>query len=206
MFISFEGCEGSGKTTLSRSLFKKINLKNDVILTKEPDANIPFNIEIKKILLSFDDKISSLTEALLYAANRAEHLDKIISPALKNNKIVICDRYLDSSIAYQGYARKLGSNLVNKINFFAFQHLPDITFYLDLEPDVGIQRLKKNRKEKMEYFDLKNIHFHNLVRKGFLELCEQFPERIYKLDANLSLEELEYIIITKIKKSFKIKI
>ncbi|MDV3196397.1 MAG: dTMP kinase, partial [Candidatus Phytoplasma stylosanthis] len=140
------------------------------------------------------------------AANRNEHLKNIIIPALKKNKIVICDRYLDSSIAYQGYARELGEDIIKQINFLALKYLPQITFYLDLDPRISIQRLKDKRKDKIEYFDLETIHFHKKVRKGFLNLATLYPERIHKLDSNLSLKELETIIQIKIEQLLKIKI
>ncbi|MEZ0180068.1 dTMP kinase ['Camptotheca acuminata' phytoplasma] len=206
MFISFEGGDGSGKTTLSQILFQKMSKKFPVILTKEPGGGNLFNIRMREILINFFDKIDSHTEALLYAADRTEHLKKVILPALKDNKIVICDRYLDSSFAYQGYGRGLDENFIKKINFLSLQHLPQITFYLDLDPNIGIQRLKNTRKNKIEYFDLKQITFHQKVREGFLKLCDEYPERIHKLDASASVETLVSIIENKIEKLFRIKI
>ncbi|KXT29138.1 thymidylate kinase [Candidatus Phytoplasma oryzae] len=207
MFISFEGCEGAGKTTLANYLFHKISQNFSVILTKEPGGNEnnsnKFNILIKEMLLTFQDKIDNYTEALLFAADRIEHLKKIIIPALKKKKIVICDRYIDSSLAYQGYARQLGEKFIHNINFFAFKYLPDITFYLDLEPKIGLKRLKKERKSKIEYFDLKNINFHKKVRYGYLKLCQKYSKRIHKVDANRSLPEIEKIIESKINSFLK---
>ncbi|WAN63511.1 Thymidylate kinase [Candidatus Phytoplasma rubi] len=205
IFISFEGCEGTGKTTLSHFLFEKMIQKYSVILTKEP-GGCSFNMEMRKILFRYCNKIDFYTEALFYAADRIEHLKKVIIPALKDNKIVICDRYIDSSIAYQGYARKLGPDFIKKINFLAMENLPNITFYLDLEPEIGIKRLKEQRKYKIEYFDLQKNSFHNEVRKGYLKLCEQYPERIYKIDATLSLEKIKLIIENKIHQLLKNKI
>ncbi|MGM1458826.1 MAG: dTMP kinase [Columbia Basin potato purple top phytoplasma] len=197
MFISFEGCEGTGKTTLSHFLFKKMSKKYSVLLTKEPGGCL-FNIEIRKILMQYYKKIDFYTEALLYAADRTEHLKQVIIPALKENKIVICDRYLDSSMAYQGYARKLGIDFIQQINFLAMQYLPKITFYLDLDPMIGIKRLKTKRQNKIEYFDLQPNNFHEEVRKGYLELCNQYPDRIYKIDATLPWDKIQKIIEHKI--------
>ncbi|WP_341266625.1 dTMP kinase [Candidatus Phytoplasma fraxini] len=199
IFISFEGCEGTGKTTLSTFLWKKMRQKYEVLLTKEPGSDhLTFNTEIRQLLFRFYNKIDFYTESLLYAADRTEHLKKTIIPALKKDRIVICDRYLDSSIAYQGYARKLGADLIKKINFLAMQYLPHITFYLDMDPIIGIQRLNIKRKEKMEYFDLEQNNFHNEVRKGYLALCKEYPNRIYKINATLPLDKIKSIIEKKI--------
>ncbi|TVY12328.1 dTMP kinase [Candidatus Phytoplasma pini] len=206
MFISFEGCEGTGKTTLSNFLFHKIISKYPVILTKEPGDDYVFNSKIRNILISFYNKIDDQTEALLYAANRIEHLKKVILPALEKKKIVICDRYIDSSIAYQAYGRNLGENFIKNINIFSLKNLPSLTFYLDLEPSIGIQRIKTYRKNKMEYFDFQNMDFHNRVREGYLSLCKRYSKRIYKLDASLPLEQIKLIIISRIKKCFSINI
>ncbi|WBL31237.1 dTMP kinase [Candidatus Phytoplasma sacchari] len=210
MFISFEGCEGSGKTTLANYLFSKIFSQYPVILTKEPGGIendlYKFNILIKKLLLKFNNKIDYYTEALLYAANRVEHLKKVIIPSLKEKKIVICDRYIDSSFAYQGYARGLGKKFIHNINKFACKYYPNITFYLDLEPEIGLERIKTKRKDKIEYFDLQNIEFHKKVREGYLKICKQYPKRIYKINANHSLDSIKEIIEFKIKNNFKIKI
>ncbi|WCA22290.1 dTMP kinase [Candidatus Phytoplasma oryzae] len=210
MFISFEGCEGSGKTTLANYLFNIILNKYPVILTKEPGSDEvyldQFSILLKKILFKFNNKIDYYTEALLYAADRVEHLKRVIIPALEDKKIVICDRYIDSSLAYQGYARGLGAEFIKNINIFALKYYPNITFYLDLEPEIGLKRLKTKRKNKIEYLDLQNISFHHKVREGYLKICNQYPERIYKINANQSLELIKKSIEFKIKKIFKIKL
>ncbi|MDO8168096.1 dTMP kinase [Candidatus Phytoplasma melaleucae] len=203
MFISFEGGEGVGKTTLAIYLFKKIVNKYPVILTKEP-GGCKFNIPIKKILMQFYNKVDFITEALLYAADRTEHLTKVIIPVLQQNKIVICDRFLDSSFVYQGYVRKLGINFIQKINPLACEWLPDVTFYLDVDPSIALQRLKSQRKQKIEYFDLQKKHFHDQVRQGYLQLCLQYPQRICKINANRSLKEIQLSIAIKIKELFQI--
>ncbi|MFB5029901.1 MAG: Thymidylate kinase [Candidatus Phytoplasma pruni] len=205
MFISFEGGEGTGKTTLANALFKKMIQKHTVIFSKEP-GGCETNLPIRNLLFSSDNKIDVRTEALLYAADRAEHLDKVILPALKKGQIVICDRYIDSSLAYQGYARELGEEFVKKINVIAMKTMPDITFYLDLDPQIGLQRIKDKREDKREYFDLQTLSFHQKVRRGFLNLHKQFPQRIFKIDANQPLEEIQSIIETEIQRLFKIKL
>ncbi|WIA07631.1 MAG: thymidylate kinase [Candidatus Phytoplasma cynodontis] len=207
MLISFEGCEGSGKTTLANYLFNKILSKYSVILTKEPGGNEKelkdFNVLLKQILLQFNNHIEYQTEALLYAADRIEHLKKVIIPALKEKKIIICDRYIDSSFAYQGYARGLGETFIKEINKFALSYYPDITFYLDLDPEIGLKRLKDKRKEKIEYFDLHNIYFHQKVREGYLKICKNYPERICIINANQPLNIIKKNIDSKIRKFLK---
>jgi dTMP kinase len=211
MFISFEGCEGTGKTTLANYLFHKLNKKKyPVTLTKEPGGytknSNKFIFLIKKILFNFYNKIDSHTEALLYAANRVEHLKNIILPSLEKQKIVICDRFIDSSFAYQGYSKKLGFDFIKQINYFALKYLPNLTFYLDLDPIIGLNRLNKYRKHKIEYFDLQNIGFHQKVREGYLKLCKIFPNRIFKINANENLDKIKKKIKLKIMNTLKIKL
>lgn len=199
MFISLEGCEGTGKTTLSIQLKKKLQYQDYlVLLTKEPGGCENTNF-IRNILLNMTfNKLHPYTESLLYAADRTEHLHKIVIPALQTNKIVICDRYLDSSVAYQGYGKKLGSELIYQINFDALNYLPDITFYIDLDPRIGLRRLKKFRKDKMDNFDLADITFHDDVRKGYLQIASENKKRIVVIDGQKSTENILEIIYQKI--------
>ncbi|MDV3166908.1 MAG: dTMP kinase [Vigna little leaf phytoplasma] len=207
MFISFEGCEGSGKTTLSSMLFKKINLFKSVILTKEPGGS-DFNLAISQILLNFHNQIDFHTEALLYAADRTEHLQKIILPALNSKKIVICDRYVDSSLAYQGYARGLGFDFIRQINLLALKNLPNLTFYLDLDPKIGLQRIKTKRQTKINSFDLQHLAFHNKVREGYLKIFSEMStfRNICFIDAQQPLDIIRNQIETKIQKLLNIKL
>ncbi|MDV3198113.1 MAG: dTMP kinase [Vigna little leaf phytoplasma] len=207
MFISFEGCEGSGKTTLSSMLFQKINLFKSVILTKEPGGS-DFNLAISQILLNFHNRIDFHTEALLYAADRTEHLRKIILPALNSKKIVICDRYVDSSLAYQGYARGLGFDFIRQINLLALKNLPNLTFYLDLDPKIGLQRIKTKRQTKINSFDLQHLAFHNKVREGYLKIFSEMStfRNICFIDAQQSLDLIQNQIETKIQQLLNIKL
>ncbi|MDO7983396.1 MAG: dTMP kinase [Pigeon pea little leaf phytoplasma] len=206
MFISFEGGDGVGKTTHVLSLFQTIKNRYPVIMTKEP-GGCNLVKSIKKILIDTHNKINFLTESLLYAADRTEHLQQVIKPALLNNKIVICDRYLDSSFVYQGYVRKLGIKFIRKINPLAHQLLPDITFYLDLEPKIILKRLYARNKSKLEGFDAQQLFWHQQIRKGYLKLCHLYPKRIFKINANnLSFEEVNMIILNKLRESFGLNI
>ncbi|MFR0367885.1 dTMP kinase [Candidatus Phytoplasma palmae] len=205
MFISFEGGESTGKTTLANFLVKKLSINYQVIFTKEPGDGI-FNSKIKNILFDFSNEIDIITESLLYAADRNEHLTKVIIPALNDKKIVVCDRYLDSSIVYQGFVGGAEEEWLKKINYKASINLPDITFYLDLDPKIALERLYRNRKDKIEYFDLKDLKFHNKIRQGYLNLCKKYPKRIYKIDVNSNLLNIQNIIQKKIEKLLKSKL
>ncbi|MDV3199609.1 MAG: dTMP kinase [Candidatus Phytoplasma australasiaticum] len=206
MFITFEGGDGVGKTTHALSLFKTIKNKYPVIMTREP-GGYDLVKTIKQILINTHNKINFVTEALLYAADRIEHLQQVIKPALLDNKIVICDRYLDSSFVYQGYVRKLGIKFIKQINYLAYNLLPDITFYLDLEPKKILKRLYIRNKSKLEGFDTQKLFWHQQIRKGYLRLCRQYPKRIIKIDTNnLSVEEVHLIILDKLRELFRLNI
>ncbi|XBQ83859.1 thymidylate kinase [Candidatus Phytoplasma solani] len=200
MFISFEGGEAAGKTTLARILSKKLTKDNyQVVLTKEPGGYKPFSFIREKLLNPVMPPIDFKTEALLYAADRNEHLNNVILPALKKKNIVICDRYLDSSFVYQGYARQLGKHYIAQINDFALKHLPNITFYLDLDPMMAKKRLSLFRSNKQNRLDLEKLEFYQKIREGYLELAQQENKRIIKIKANNSLSQLSSLIYQKVK-------
>ena len=182
MFITFEGGEGTGKSTLITKIKKYLESKGyDVILTREPGGKgSKLAEEIRSLVLDPKYKVNPYTEALLYAASRAQHLDEVIIPALQKQQIVLCDRYIDSSFAYQAYARELGFDYIEKINFYALNHLPNLTFYIDVDPEIGISRIK-NRK-KNDRLDQEKITFHQKVREGYQSLVNKYPKRIYTID------------------------
>jgi len=191
LFITFEGGEGSGKTTVIENLYKELNSNGyNIIKTREPGGSI-ISEQIRKVILDVDNtKMDYRTEALLYAASRRQHLSEIIIPALNKNIIVICDRYLDSSLAYQGYARGLGIKEVYKINQYATEGiLPDITFYIDVDPQEGLKRIKDSNRD-VDRLDLENFDFHQLVRKGYLEVAAMFPERIKIINGHQTVNEI----------------
>jgi dTMP kinase len=129
------------------------------------------------------------TEALLYAASRTQHLAEKIIPALKENKIVLCDRYLDSSLVYQGIARGLGIENVLKVNMFATEYMPNITFFIDVKPEICFKRLKDNHRE-MDRLDLEKMDFHNMVYEGYKEVAKMYPERIVSIDGDRKIEDI----------------
>jgi dTMP kinase len=180
-FITFEGCEGSGKTTQTKKLFSYFKeLNYSCILTCEPGGTVISN-DIRKILLEKKNtSMFPITELFLYLASRSQHTEEIIRPALEKGEIVISDRFTDSSLAYQGAARNLSVDLVQKLNAIATGGIfPDITFLIDLEPKIGLERLKgKDRIENEE------IKFHQRVRKAYLSIAESEKPRIKVLDGS----------------------
>lgn len=201
MFITFEGGEGTGKSTLLEIITKSMEEKGyDVVLTREPGGSgSNFSESIRNLVLDPQYKnVNPYTEALLYAASRAQHLDEVITPALNEKKIVLCDRYIDSSFAYQAFARNLGLDYVLEINKYALDKLPTLTFYIDLDPKIGLDRIK-NRK-KSDRLDREELKFHNKVREGYLEVAKLYPERIVKIDGTKSIAEITIIIIEEINK------
>lgn len=190
MFISFEGGEGSGKTTIIDSLVKELEaLGYEVVRTREP-GGVPIAEEIRDIILDCKNtKMCNETETLLYAASRMQHLHEKVIPVLKKGGIVICDRYLDSSLVYQGYARGIGFDGVMKANCFALDYMPNLTFFIDVTPEVGLSRLS-NRAGKIDRLDKESISFHQKVYDGYIKLLEMYPERIKRIDGNREKTEV----------------
>jgi dTMP kinase len=187
-FITFEGPEGSGKTTVLNQINKLLSENYNVISTREP-GGVSTGEEIRNILLD-GENIDIRTEALLFAASRREHLVEKVIPALKNNKVVLCDRYIDSSLAYQGHARGIGIEEVKKINEFAINGLyPDLTIYLDIDAEVGRERILKNQRSQNR-LDKETLTFHQKVIEGYKTLIKTNPERFKVIDATQNIESV----------------
>ncbi len=188
-FITFEGGECSGKTTIIgeiSKLFDEMNIK--YITTREP-GGIKIAEKIRSIILDIDNKeMTSETEALLYAASRMQHLKEKVIPMCEAGYVVLCDRFLDSSIAYQGCARGLGVDRVLSINSFALDYLPDLTIFIDVKPEVALKRL--SLRDKTDRLDLETIDFHNKVYDGYHEALKLYPDRIKVVDGNQPLEDV----------------
>jgi dTMP kinase len=198
-FITFEGPEGAGKTTHSLLLCNYLRKKGyKVVHTHEPGGTL-FTEYIREILLNPKLNIFPLTELLLYSASRAQHTIEIIKPALKKGNIVVCDRYSDATIAYQGYGRKLNLKLIYFLNKIASDGLePDLTILLDIPPEIGLKRNKNvNKKDR---FEQETLLFHKRVRKGYLELQKQFPERIKLISSIGTVKEIQNKIKLEIDK------
>ncbi|MBN7774268.1 dTMP kinase [Clostridium aminobutyricum] len=197
LFISIEGPDGSGKSTQIQKLKKFLEEQGrEAIVTREPGGT-EISEKIRAIILDKNNvEMDYMTEALLYAASRAQHVAQVIKPALDEGKTIICDRFVDSSIAYQGYGRKLG-DCVRIINEFAVAGcMPDITFFLKIDPSIGKMRIKEEVQDRLE---LEKLAFHNEVFRGYLELEENYKDRIIGIDANRSIKEISKDIIGHMK-------
>jgi dTMP kinase len=199
LFITIEGMDGSGKTTqinLLKDFFEKQG--KHVHVTREPGGT-RISEAIREIILNIDyQEMDYMTEALLYAASRAQHVAQYILPAIEKGDIVICDRFVDSSIVYQGMARGLGQEMVATINRFATRGLePDVTFFLDLEHRQGMER-KKNQQE-LDRLESEKEYFHQKVRDGYKQLAKDNQKRMIDVDAGQSIEEVHQSIIKALK-------
>ncbi|MDG0823708.1 MAG: dTMP kinase [Staphylococcus equorum] len=187
-FITFEGPEGSGKTTVIQQVAERLETEYDVVLTREP-GGVKTGEQIREVLLEGDD-MDERTEALLFAASRREHLVGKVIPSLDEGKLVLCDRYIDSSLAYQGYARGIGIEEVKSINEFAINGLyPDRTIYLDVSVEVGRDRILKNQRNQNR-LDQEDVIFHEKVVEGYRKIIHNESKRFIVIDANRSLEEV----------------
>ncbi|MDW0118665.1 dTMP kinase [Sporosarcina thermotolerans] len=191
-FITFEGPEGAGKTTVIAEIYKRMQKEGlEGILTREP-GGIRISEKIRAIILDNDhQEMDGRTEALLYASARRQHLVERIIPAIHEGKIVLCDRFIDSSLAYQGYARGLGMDDVMSINAFAIgDTMPDLTIFFDISPEEGLQRIAQSGVREQNRLDNEALQFHQKVYKGYKVLLEKYPNRIISTDATLPLSEV----------------
>jgi len=196
LFITFEGGEGCGKSTQARALWKNLRQRNiPAIITHEPGGTI-LGAEIRKSLKRKREKsISPEAELLLFAASRAQLITEVIRPALKEGKVVICDRFGYSTLAYQGYGRGLSLNIIEMVNSLATQNLkPDIVILLDLLSEEGLAR-KQNLKDP---FELEELSFHRRVREGYLRAAAAEPDRWLVIDASLPKARISHIIWEKV--------
>lgn len=198
-FITIEGTDGAGKTTQINLL--KLELEKmgyDIIITREPGGT-PIGEKIRSIILDgANTQIDNATEILLYAASRAQHVVEKIIPALRAEKIVICDRFADSTIVYQSFARGIDRKFVEKINTFAVSGLePDITLFFDISPENGMERKKKSKK--LDRIESEDMEFHKRVYNGYKSLCREFPERIVPIDAQKSVEDVHIQVMEAVK-------
>lgn len=200
LFITFEGADGCGKTTQMELLaeYLKTNGK-DVLLTREPGGK-GLGEKVREILLNYNGPVSDRCESFLFLADRAQNIDIIVNPAVSQGKIVLCDRHIDSTVAYQGYGRGLDIERINKLNDIATNgKKPDLTFVFDIDVETSMKRVGKE-KDRMESA---GIDFHNRVRKGYLELAKQEPQRIKVLDATKSIKEIHNNVIEIINEKLK---
>lgn len=192
LFITFEGADGCGKTTQMKLLDEFLRNKSfDVVTTIEP-GGVGVGQKIREILLNYDGDVSSNCEAFLFLANRAQNIDSVVKPAVADGKIVLCDRHIDSTIAYQGYGRGVDIEQLKMLNDLATSKFkPDLTLVFDIDVETSMQRVGKN-KDRLESA---GKDFHQRVRNGYLDLAKQEPERIKVIDARGSIE----IVFEKVK-------
>lgn len=205
--ISFEGGEGVGKTTIMKMLQEYLDKQQvDYICTREP-GGVFISEQIREVILNVKNtEMDGRTEAMLFAAARRQHLVQKVIPALEQNKLVIFDRYIDSSLVYQGYVRGISIDEVLELNQFAIEGLlPDITLYFDLDPKIGLDRINSDENREINRLDLEGQDFHLKVREGYLLLCDRFKDRIKLIDANKSIEEVYSQVITVLKEAGVIK-
>lgn len=203
MFITLEGNEGAGKTTAAMKIKDALEKEGyEVLYTREPGGS-KIAEAIRDILL--DPKNTNMdprTEAILYAASRRQHLKEIVEPALQEGKIVLCDRFVDSSLAYQGKARNLGMDEIWNLNQFAIDKLmPELTLLLLVDVETGLERAQQ--RGELNRLDAEKLEFHQLVKKGYLELADKYPERIQVIDANKDADSVFEACMDKIHERLK---
>ncbi len=181
LFVTFEGGEGAGKTTLIQQIVHELTSRNLAFVTTREPGGTPLGEEIRRLLLE-PSTLSPYAELSLFLASRAQHISQVIRPALAQKKIVLCDRFNDSTIAYQGAARGLGVEKVSEFCAFISQNLdPDLTFYLDLDPHIGLTRIEQRSKDRIE---AETLSFHIAIRQAFHDLAKRYPRRLRLLDAS----------------------
>lgn len=203
LFITMEGTDGAGKTTQMKLLNDFLAQKGfEVISLREPGGN-KISEKIREIIIDKEnDKMADMTEAMLYAAARAQLVKEVIIPNLNDGNIVLCDRFVDSSIVYQGYARGMGEDTIAKINQYATQGItPDMTFFLKLTPEASLER--KEKQEELDRIESAGNSFHKRVYNGYLKLVDKNKKRIKVIDAEKSIEEIHTEIIQHIERLLK---
>ena len=188
LFITFEGADGCGKTTQLKLLAEDLMMRGyDVVITREPGAK-GLGEKIREILLNYDGDVSDRCESFLFLADRAQHIDMIVNPAIETGKIVLCDRHTDSSVAYQGYGRGLPVERIKMLNELAVNgRHPDLTIVFDIDVETSMSRVG-DEKDRLESA---GMEFFNRVRNGYLEIAKQEPQRVKVLNAAKSIEEIQ---------------
>ncbi|MCX7794203.1 MAG: dTMP kinase [Thermodesulfovibrionales bacterium] len=198
LFITFEGIEGCGKTTQAKLLYEHLLKEGRTVLLTEEPGGTEIGLKIRSLLLDrTHEDIHPLTELFLYNASRVQHVMEKIRPLLKKGYTVICDRFMDSTFAYQGYGRGINMEIIKSLDQISRQGLkPDITFLLDIEPEVG---LKRHASRELDRLEKESIEFHKAVRKGYLDIARSEPDRITVIPAERSIDEIHEMILEKIR-------
>ena len=192
MLITFEGPDGSGKSSVLQEVAKRLEAKGkEVVITREP-GGVPIAEKIRQVILDPENKgLDEKTELLLFVAARRQHLAERVLPALQAGKVVLMDRFIDSSVAYQGYGRGLSVFDINWLNDYATDGVrPNFTLYFDLDVELGLERIAQSEHRVPDRLDQEDLDWHQRVREGYLSILEQEPERFIKIDASQSLEDV----------------
>ncbi len=199
LFITFEGVDGCGKTTqieLLKNYFEKLG--KSVLLTREPGAK-GLGTKLREILLNYDGEVSPNCESFLFLADRAQHIDTIVKPAVERGEIVLCDRHTDSTVAYQGYGRGIDLEQINLLNNIATSGMkPDLTFIFDIDVETSMSRVGKN-KDRMESA---GIEFFKKVREGYLAIANQEPDRVKLFDGIRTIEDIHSDVVKAVESKF----
>lgn len=200
--ISFEGPEGAGKSSILEAILPLLEEKGIPYITTREPGGVDIAEKIRQVILDPDHtSMDAKTELLLYIASRRQHLVERVLPALAAGKVVLMDRFIDSSVAYQGYGRGLSVEDIEWLNQFATDGLkPDLTLYFDLDVEEGLARIARNQEREVNRLDLEGLELHYKVRKGYLSLAEKEPERIVKIDASQSFEAVLVDVLTILEK------
>lgn len=193
LFITFEGNDGSGKSSVINAIKEELELKGyDVVYSREPGGS-KIAEKIRDVILDIDNLgMDDKTESLLYAASRREHIMKTIIPSINEGKIILCDRYLDSSLAYQGYARGIGIDNVYEMNKYATDGLlPDLTLLVCVKPEIGLTRITSNNRGLLDRLEIEKMEFHKRVYEGYLKVQQMFPKRIRIINGENSKEQVK---------------
>lgn len=204
MFITLEGGEGAGKSTIAKLLAIEVSQFNDnVLVTREPGSS-KLGQHVRELILNDETiHLTDKVEALLFAADRAQHVEEKIRPVLNNNGIVICDRYIDSSIAYQGYGRELKPEDVEYLSLWATDNLtPDLTFFINTKPEIGLNR--KTLQDETNKMENEELEFHYKVYEGFYKLAEKNPTRIHIIDGDQSIDKVFADILKIVKTNLNV--
>ncbi len=201
IFITIEGPEGAGKTTIIEMLLEKLESEGYPIMKTREPGGIEISEQIRSVILNKNNTaMDGRTEALLYAAARRQHLVEKVLPAIEQGFIVLCDRFIDSSLAYQGFARGIGMDEVYSINTFAIDNrMPDATLYFDIDPEIGMKRINDHKGREVNRLDLENLEFHRKVREGYQLLSRKYSNRIIEIDASQPLQKVYEIAESKIR-------
>ncbi len=202
LFITMEGADGAGKSTQIERLKGYLSNKGyDIILCREPGGT-RVSEAIRQVILNPEyDEMSNMTELMLYASARAQLVEQVIRPAIEEGKVVICDRFIDSSAVYQGIARGMGIDLVYEVNRFAIgDTMPDVTILLDVKGGTGISR--KKEQAELDRIEREALDFHEKVSQGYRDLAKRYPERIHQIDGTQTIEEIHEQIVAVIDETF----